>query len=299
MEPGVPARGLRRRGHAAPGPPRRRRPSARRTLEHDARGVRARARRGHPGRRHRLRDRRAGQGRRQRVPRHQDLLHQRDGRGLRGHRRRRHEAVQGAVLRRPHRRPVPARRPRLRRRLPAQGHPRVHGPGRRARRRPGAVVPARRSTRSTCAAAPAWSTWPASCSAASFAGARVAVLGAAFKPNTDDIRDSPGPRRRRRPSPAQGAAGHRLRPAGDGQRPAQVPRARLRELGDRGGPAGADVVLHLTEWQEFRDMDPATRQDVVAAPRIVDGRNALDPAPGAPPAGPTAPSAAPELRVAG
>ena len=37
--------------------------------------------------RHRLRDRRAGQGRRERVPRDQDLVHQRDGRGLRGHRR--------------------------------------------------------------------------------------------------------------------------------------------------------------------------------------------------------------------
>ena len=57
-------------------------------------------------------------------------------------------------------RQVPQRRPRVRRRLPAQGHPRVHGPGRRARRRPGAVVPARgrrdqhaapRRASSTCA----------------------------------------------------------------------------------------------------------------------------------------------------
>ena len=52
---------------------------------------------GHPGGRHRLRDRRAGQGRRERVPGHQDLVHQRDGRGLRGDRRRRDAAGRGAL----------------------------------------------------------------------------------------------------------------------------------------------------------------------------------------------------------
>jgi UDPglucose 6-dehydrogenase len=41
---------------------------------------------------------------------------------------------------------------------------------------------------------------------------------------------------------------------------------------------GADVVLLLTEWAEFREMDPAKLAGVVAAPRIVDGRNALEPA---------------------
>jgi UDPglucose 6-dehydrogenase len=39
----------------------------------------------------------------------------------------------------------------------------------------------------------------------------------------------------------------------------------------------ADVVLLLTEWAEFREMDPAKLSSVVAAPRLVDGRNALDP----------------------
>jgi UDPglucose 6-dehydrogenase len=41
---------------------------------------------------------------------------------------------------------------------------------------------------------------------------------------------------------------------------------------------GADIVLHLTEWAEFRSMDPAVLGEVVADRRIVDGRNALDPA---------------------
>ncbi len=65
---------------------RRRRRSGR---EGAARVLRPDDRRRHPGGRHRLRDRRAGQGRRERLPGHQDLLHQRDGGGLRGHRRRR------------------------------------------------------------------------------------------------------------------------------------------------------------------------------------------------------------------
>jgi UDPglucose 6-dehydrogenase len=38
----------------------------------------------------------------------------------------------------------------------------------------------------------------------------------------------------------------------------------------------ADVLLHLTEWQEFREMDPKVLADVVAEKRIVDGRNALN-----------------------
>ena len=37
-------------------------------------------------------------------------------------------------------------------------------------------------------------------------------------------------------------------------------------------------MLHLTEWREFRDLDPAVLAAVVAQRRIVDGRNALDPA---------------------
>ncbi|SNX97052.1 UDP-glucose/GDP-mannose dehydrogenase family protein, partial [Geodermatophilus sabuli] len=40
--------------------------------------------------------------------------------------------------------------------------------------------------------------------------------------------------------------------------------------------AGADAVLLLTEWRQYRDLDPVAFGRVVAQKRILDGRNALD-----------------------
>lgn len=40
---------------------------------------------------------------------------------------------------------------------------------------------------------------------------------------------------------------------------------------------GADLVLLLTEWEEFRQMDPQALAEVVHGRSILDGRNALDP----------------------
>ena len=144
----------------APRPAGRRRPAApasraprRARRRRAARGLPPRRRRGHAVHRHRLRDRRARQGRRQRVPRDEDLVHQRDGRDRRGHRRRRHPARRRHRPRRAHRPSLPRRRHRLRRRLPAQGHPRLLGPRRGARPRRVGRRSSARSTRSTCAAA--------------------------------------------------------------------------------------------------------------------------------------------------
>jgi UDPglucose 6-dehydrogenase len=104
---------------------------------------------------------------------------------------------------------------------------------------------------------------------------RVAVLGAAFKPDSDDIRDSP----------ALDVA-TRLRALGASvcvYDPAAMDKARERypDLEYRESAAAAardaDVVLHLTEWREFREMDPDVLSEVVAKRKIVDGRNALDP----------------------
>ena len=44
-------------------------------------------------------------------------------------------------------------------------------------------------------------------------------------------------------------------------------------------------MLHLTEWQEFRELDPAELGAVVAERRMLDGRNVLDADAGAPRAG--------------
>ncbi|MFF7234340.1 nucleotide sugar dehydrogenase [Streptomyces sioyaensis] len=109
-----------------------------------------------------------------------------------------------------------------------------------------------------------------------FLGKRVAVLGATFKPDSDDVRDSP----------ALNVAGQ-IHLQG-GQVTVYDPKGmeNARRVFPTLGYAetaleavrGADVVLHLTEWREFRELDPAVLGDVVAERRILDGRNALDPA---------------------
>jgi UDPglucose 6-dehydrogenase len=109
----------------------------------------------------------------------------------------------------------------------------------------------------------------------SFVGRTVGVLGAAFKPNSDDVRDSPA---------LDVAATIRSQGAGvTVYDPAALDNARRAqpalEFGESALDAarGAHVVLLLTEWAEFRDMDPETLGQVVAERNIVDGRNALDP----------------------
>ncbi|MGW3012790.1 UDP-glucose dehydrogenase family protein [Streptomyces sp. NPDC001219] len=109
-----------------------------------------------------------------------------------------------------------------------------------------------------------------------FLGKRVAVLGATFKPDSDDVRDSP----------ALNVAGQ-IHLQG-GQVTVYDPKGmeNARRLfptlayADSALEAvrGADAVLHLTEWREFRELDPAALGEVVAERRILDGRNALDPA---------------------
>ncbi|MFJ7988733.1 UDP-glucose dehydrogenase family protein [Streptomyces sp. NPDC096351] len=109
---------------------------------------------------------------------------------------------------------------------------------------------------------------------ATFLGRRVAVLGAAFKPDSDDVRDSP----------ALNVAGQ-IHLQG-GQVTVYDPKGmdNARRLFPTLGYAdsaldavrGADVVLHLTEWREFRELDPAELAAVAASRVILDGRNALD-----------------------
>jgi UDPglucose 6-dehydrogenase len=110
---------------------------------------------------------------------------------------------------------------------------------------------------------------------AGFEGAQVGVLGVAFKPDSDDIRDSP--------ALDVAATIHGLGATVTVYDPVAMPSARRvhPELGYADSAVDAvrdaDVVLLLTEWAEFRDADPEVLGKVVTRRNIVDGRNALDP----------------------
>jgi UDPglucose 6-dehydrogenase len=104
---------------------------------------------------------------------------------------------------------------------------------------------------------------------------RIGVLGAAFKPLTDDVRDSPA---------LNVAAALHLHgaqvtvfdpAAGD------TARRTFPTLGyatsTEEAVEGTDVVLMLTEWQQFRAADPARLAALTTTPRLIDARGALDP----------------------
>jgi UDPglucose 6-dehydrogenase len=111
----------------------------------------------------------------------------------------------------------------------------------------------------------------------SLRGQTICVLGVAFKPDSDDIRDSP--------ALDVAATMHRLGAAVTVYDPVALVNARQAhaELSYAGSAleavTNADVTLLLTEWQEFRDADPEELGRVVGKRNIVDGRNALDPDP--------------------
>jgi UDPglucose 6-dehydrogenase len=106
------------------------------------------------------------------------------------------------------------------------------------------------------------------------AGKRVAALGLAFKPDSDDTRESP-------------SLDVCLRLAGEGaivsaHDPAAMANARRSHPGLRYADSAheaierADVVLHLTEWSDYRAIDPVALRQTVARPVLVDARCTLD-----------------------
>ncbi|WP_030666541.1 UDP-glucose/GDP-mannose dehydrogenase family protein [Streptomyces rimosus] len=109
----------------------------------------------------------------------------------------------------------------------------------------------------------------------SFLGTRVAVLGATFKPDSDDVRDSPALNVAGQIH-LQGAQVTVYDPKGMANAARVFPTLGYADTALE-AVRGADVVLHLTEWREFRELDPAALAEVVSTPRILDGRNALDP----------------------
>ena len=109
-----------------------------------------------------------------------------------------------------------------------------------------------------------------------FRGRRVAVWGAAFKPNSDDVRDSP--------ALDVAAAIYTEGAEVVVHDPQAMPNARQSfphlDYAESALEAagGADVVLLLTEWDDYLTIDPKTVAGRVRSPSLVDARNALDPA---------------------
>ncbi|MCU1688614.1 MAG: putative UDP-glucose/GDP-mannose dehydrogenase family protein, partial [Jatrophihabitantaceae bacterium] len=108
-----------------------------------------------------------------------------------------------------------------------------------------------------------------------YRGKRIAVLGAAFKPDSDDVRDSP----------ALDVAATAHERGGDvivydpqAMEPARKKQPQLTYASSvEEALRGADLVMLLTEWSQFRALDPRRIYSWVKTPNILDGRNVLDP----------------------
>jgi UDPglucose 6-dehydrogenase len=109
----------------------------------------------------------------------------------------------------------------------------------------------------------------------SLLGVRIAVLGAAFKPNSDDVRDSPALNVAGQLQ-LQGAAVNVYDPKAMDNSRRLFPTLGYATSVDA-ACEGADVVLVLTEWREFQELDPASLGSIVRHRRVLDGRNCLDP----------------------
>ncbi|BDZ61943.1 UDP-glucose 6-dehydrogenase [Demequina sediminis] len=107
----------------------------------------------------------------------------------------------------------------------------------------------------------------------SLKGARIAVLGAAFKPNSDDVRDSPALDIAGRLH-LGGADVRVFDPEAMANAAAVWPTLHFADNAQQ-ACADADVVIVATEWSEFRTLDPVALKDVVAKPTVIDGRNCL------------------------
>jgi UDPglucose 6-dehydrogenase len=103
---------------------------------------------------------------------------------------------------------------------------------------------------------------------------KIAVLGATFKPDSDDVRDSPA-----LDIAAQLQAAGAIVVVHDPQgiEPARkrFPNLQYQKV-VTDALKDADLILHLTEWKEYRQIDPAAIAPLVKSKIIIDGRNMLD-----------------------
>jgi UDPglucose 6-dehydrogenase len=108
----------------------------------------------------------------------------------------------------------------------------------------------------------------------SLLGKRVAVLGAAFKPDSDDIRDSPALNVAAQLQ-LQGAVVRVTDPAAVDNSRRLWPQLDYADTAEEAAER-ADAVLVLTEWRQYRELDPVAFGRIVKQKRVLDGRNALD-----------------------
>ena len=105
-------------------------------------------------------------------------------------------------------------------------------------------------------------------------GKRVAVLGLSFKPDSDDVRDSPALDVAVQLT-GRGADVIATDPQAIGTAGRLHPQLRF-EADTLTALTGADVVVVVTEWREYRELDPVVVGELVASKVIIDGRNCLD-----------------------
>ena len=105
-------------------------------------------------------------------------------------------------------------------------------------------------------------------------GKKIAILGAAFKPDSDDVRDSPA-----LDIAAQIQAAGAVVTVHD---PKAIANAQKRfpalnfAATVEDALKDAELVLHLTEWKIYRELDPVKMKTLVKSAIMIDGRNALD-----------------------
>jgi UDPglucose 6-dehydrogenase len=108
------------------------------------------------------------------------------------------------------------------------------------------------------------------------AGKTVGVLGLTFKPNTDDMRDAPSldilPALQ-----AMGASVQAFDPEGRHEAEKLLPGVAFK-AGPYEAAEGADVLLILTEWDQFRALDLERLKSLLVGPVVVDLRNIYKPA---------------------
>ena len=110
----------------------------------------------------------------------------------------------------------------------------------------------------------------------SLVGKRVALLGLAFKPNTDDMREASSLVLSARLQ-GEGASVVAYDPVAEGPAGQMLPSVELRESAAE-ALEGADAAILVTEWPEFAELDWEELAGRMSNPLIVDGRNFLDPA---------------------